>query len=210
MTIRDIYERFSITPNLQNHMIVVTDVALNIYDNGNFENVDRTDIQRVGLLHDLGNIVKFDLNKYPDYLGKEAKRLAYWLDKQKKVIEKYGTDDHKATKLMLKELQVDERLIEIILNKSFANALEIESSDDLLLKILFYADMRVSPKGLVSMEERLTEIMNRLEKYKGRKDLLEAAFRIERQIESLMNKPVEEIEVGDLAVLKNKYLSLSI
>ena len=48
----------------------------------------------MALLHDLGNIVKFDLEKYPDFLGKEKPRLEYWKKVQKEVREKYGSDDH--------------------------------------------------------------------------------------------------------------------
>jgi hypothetical protein len=70
-------------------------------------------------MHDLGNIVKFDLKRYPEYLGKELKRRDFWAKKQKEMIKKYGKDDHEANLKILREIGADDKIVKIISKKSF-------------------------------------------------------------------------------------------
>ena len=60
MTISDIYKKFATPPNLQQHLLTVTKVAL--YIAGNFKNseININNLKIAALLHDLANIVKFD------------------------------------------------------------------------------------------------------------------------------------------------------
>ncbi len=123
------------------------------------------------------------MDKYPEFLGNEQKNIDYWKRIQRKIIEKYGTDDHDATKLILEELNLDNKLIDIILRKSFGNSVEIAKSENWPLKLLYYADLRTLPNGIGTLEERIGDVGARMPKYTSRPDfddLCEASIPIIR------------------------------
>lgn len=91
MAIQDIYSKFAIAPNLQRHMLTVTKLALFLCDHWQGPPIGKELLTKACLLHDLGNIVKFDLEKYPHFLEEEQGRVEYWKQKQKEIIAKYGT-----------------------------------------------------------------------------------------------------------------------
>lgn len=64
--------------------------------------IDWNLVKKASLLHDLGNVVRFDFDKHPEFLGKEQVNVDHWKDIQKKVIGSYGSDDHEATERILK------------------------------------------------------------------------------------------------------------
>jgi hypothetical protein len=181
--IRSIYERFSVPPNLQGHMLRVAAVAEIVAGRCKEATIDLAELTAACLLHDLGNIVKFDMEKYPQYLGAEIARKSHWKNVQRDMIERYGADDHEATAKMLEEAGVPVPIQELIGYKSFPNAIKIANENDWASKIFLYADLRVAPFGIIPLEERLNELLLRLEKYRGRTDLADAARRIEAQLE---------------------------
>ena len=196
MKVREIYKKYPITPNLQKHLLRVAKVTLFICEHWKGRKVDKELIKKAALLHDLGNIVKFDLKRYPDYLGKELKRLDFWAKKQKEMIKKYGADDHEACLKMLREIGVDAKIIKIISNKSFHYSLKTEKSDNWELKILFYSDLRVGPFGILSLKKRFVEAIPRLKMYRkadNLDELVKACYQIEKQIQENLDVDVSEI-----------------
>ena len=198
MDIKNIYQEFGIPPNLQEHMFRVWGVVsfIEIHWNNSQIKVDWDLVKQASLLHDLGNVVRFDFNKHPEFLGKEQINVEYWKDIQKKVIENYGSDDHIATEKMLMEMGVSQEMIEIIGKKSFGNSVAIKNGNNWPLKILSYADLRTLPWGIGTLEERIADIKERMPKYTSRpdfNDLIEACRRVERQIQENLNVPVSEI-----------------
>lgn len=200
MTIEEVYKKFTIPPNLAEHMLTVTKVTCSIRDHWRGNEVDWNFVIKSALLHDIGNIVKFRFDTNPEFLGKEEKNIEYWKDIQKKIIDAYGSDDHIASGNMLKEVGVAGKLFDVIQNKSFANAIELAQENDWYSKILLYADMRVMPHGIVSLEDRLSDVRNRMPQYTNRPDfeeLLDAARDIEKQIAKTLDKPINEIDWGN-------------
>jgi len=69
------------------------------------------------LLHDLGNIVKFNFNQtkeiYPELFVKPEAR-EYWEKIKQEFIKKYGTGSHNVTMKILLELGVSERIRELV------------------------------------------------------------------------------------------------
>lgn len=192
MIVVDVYERFGIPENLREHMLRVTRVGELITD-GWKGKIDKKQIIRAGLVHDLANIVKFKLDDKLELV-----------EKQKEVIAKYGDDDHVATEKMLRELGVDEELIRIVQMKSFGNAIEVAMSNNWPLKILFYSDMRVVPTGVVDLETRLNDVVRRLDKYRlhpQKEELMQSAREVEKQIQKMTATRLEDI--NDVLVSKN-------
>ena len=142
MKIIDIYTKFTVPPNLQEHIIRVASIAKFIEKHWTGNNkVDWNLTKKVALLHDLGNIVVFDFEKHPEFLGKEQSNIKYWKRAQQEMISKYGSDDHETTKQMLKEIGLEEGAINTIMGKSLGNAVAVKDSHNWPLKILFYADL---------------------------------------------------------------------
>ncbi len=206
-TIANIYQKFGIPPNLQEHMMRVCGIVNFIESHWKgAQDVNWSLAKKVALLHDLGNVVKFDLDRNPEFLGEEQANVDYWKRVQKEVIEKYGSDDHEATKKMLEEIGISKEAIEIILNKSFGNSVETKNSDDWILKTVYYADLRTLPFGIGTLEERIADVRNRMPKYTARpdfEDLVSACREIENQLQQNVDIPLSNIS-NDSVTFDNK------
>lgn len=205
MKVLEVYKKFNIPPNLAGHMLTVAKAVVFIQEHWIGPKLNWNKVVQAALLHDLGNIVKFDMDKYPELMGKEQGRIDYWKKVQKEIIEKYGKNDHEATKKMLKELKVEKDVVEDILEKSFGNSITTVVNDDWNSKILLYADLRIVPSGLVSLEERIEDVKNRMPQYTERKDfpqIVETIRTLEKQIQKNLNIP--PLEITNEAIQKNK------
>jgi len=213
MTITEIYEKFTIPPNLQEHMLTVAEVSRFIVDHWTGPELDSERVIKAALLHDLGNIVKFDFDKYHHFLGEVLKREDYWKKIQREIIDQYGDDDHKVTEMMLKKIGVDNSITSVILIKSFANSAELATSPNWYPRILLYSDMRVMPHGVTSFEERLKYFESR-PAYHGNKSLFEnlsnAARDIESQIQNNISVPVSKITDSLRGTNTEKFLNVNI
>ncbi len=186
--INQIYDRFRIPPNLKMHMFRVASVARVICDNWKGPKLNQDDIIAVCLIHDLGNIVKYDFDQSIHLMGEESKRVEYWKKVKKEVIAKYGKGECEATFNMAQEIGISERVKFILENYEFIKNSEVVSSDDFELKISNYGDYRVGPFGILSIQQRFVEFKERYSK-KGlncdRPDMhiaIQNVFNLEQQI----------------------------
>ena len=196
MKISEIYKNFKIPPNLQEHMFRVYSIVCFIEKHWKGEKVDWKLVKKIALLHDMGNIIKFNLDNHPEFLGTEAPRIDYWKKVQKEIIQKYGLDEEAATRKMLEEIEIDEKSIQIIEDKAFGNSVAIKNSNDWHLKLLYYADLRTLPFGVGTLEERLSDVSARMPKYTSRpdfEDLVSACRETEQQIQTNLDLYVSEI-----------------
>lgn len=161
MLITEIYEYYKISRNLQEHQLRVAGVAAITADNFSGE-IDKRSIITAGLLHDMGNVVKFNFDSaiVPDSWYAPQGR-AYWMKVKEEFIKKYGTDDHEATNKILRELNVSEKTYNLVNSVGFSNTESTRKSKDFELKIVVYSDQRVSPQSVVSMDERYEESRKR-------------------------------------------------
>lgn len=191
--ILEIYEHYKIMPSLAMHQLRVASVIYLIIQNFNEDistQVDKNVAITSGLLHDMGNIIKFDLDRFPAFVEPQGKE--YWEDVQKEYFEKYGRDEHKATQAILKELNVNQKVIDIDEQMIFGLLCENKNKENWELKLLHYADMRTGPFGILSYEDRMEDARKRyanvpndeLTRYreKERIQLLSCGKDIERQI----------------------------
>lgn len=154
MKILEIYEKYKIMPQLQTHMLRVAGVASRIVDN--FQKpIDKNSIISACLLHDMGNIIKADLELFPEYL--KDKGIQYWKSVQKEFVEKFGNSDHLATYKICKEVGIDSKIFNLIKGFGFAKTEETYKSQNIMRKICVYSDLRVSPHQVEPLEKRLEE-----------------------------------------------------
>lgn len=162
--ILDIYEEYKIMSVLSRHMLRVAAVASMICDNLT-EPVNKKDMVTACLFHDMGNIIKFDLNYFPEF--NKPQGLQYWQDVKDEYIKKYGTNEHEATLKIMREVGLPSHVVEIVEHMHFLKLCSYRDGNNLNTKIINYADNRVSPHGVVSYDERLEEANVR---YRNRKD----------------------------------------
>ncbi len=159
--IRDIYDRFKIPPNLRLHMLRTASVAEMLCDNWHGTAINKEDIIAACLLHDLGNIAKFDLGETDAHLlGEEAKRIDYWRKVKTETMGKYGSSEYDATRNMMKELGVSSKVVSLV-DRMIYVLRNPEEAHDYELMLCEYADERVSPKGVLSVAERFAEFAER-------------------------------------------------
>ena len=151
-------------PTLQQHQLRVAAVAKQICD-AIEEPLDKEGVVDVCLVHDMGNIIKFDLTYFPDFVQPEG--LEYWQGVKHEYIQKYGPEEHVATEMICKEIGLSDTQTEYLEAVGFSRVKKALVSDSLEKKICCYADQRVGPRGVLSVQERLIDGRKR---YEGRKD----------------------------------------
>ncbi|MBI4122082.1 MAG: HD domain-containing protein [Parcubacteria group bacterium] len=162
-TIAEIYEQYQIMPNLQLHQLRVAAAAKQICEAQKME-VDTQSVISACLLHDMGNILKFDLLYFPQFL--EPQGLAYWESAKQSFKDKYGPDEHAATVAIAKELGVSDAVFSYVSSIGFSNITKNVADPSLEKKICGYADLRVGPFGVLTIDERLSDGRQR---YAGKK-----------------------------------------
>lgn len=178
-TPKEIYEAYQIMPNLQLHQLRVAAVGKFLCDNFT-ESVNKNDVLLACLFHDMGNIVKFDLSRFPEAL--EPHGLAYWEGVQQEYFEKYGRDQHAANVAIAKELGLPQQIIEMYERSGYSKIRDIVERGTIELKIVQYADLRVAPHGVVSLAERFADFAQRYAQGKTDAAALEAGKGLEQQI----------------------------
>ncbi len=149
----DAYETYKIMPNLRLHQLRVASVARAL---AQARKADVELVTKVGLLHDMGNIMKSDLTQFPaEFYGDQD--ISYWEGVKRECGERYGADEHIATAAIAREMGLSESVVEIIDGMGFSKAETILENASLELQIAEYADQRVAPYGITSMTERLRE-----------------------------------------------------
>jgi hypothetical protein len=191
-SIDEIYDRFNIMPALQLHMRRVAAVGALILSIDRYAKINKDDVIAALLLHDIGNIVKFRLREEGES----------WRKIQQETIAKYGSNDHKATEKMIHELGVNHRVASLISRMGFENLPHVIDSTDMEQKICLYADQRVAPHGVVSLQERFADLQNRYKdttlKSRFDPEQEKRALLLEQQI--FTNSSLQPSEINDQTI----------
>lgn len=184
-----IYQEWRVPPNLQRHLLTVAALADTILSSWSGPLLNRHRILRVLLLHDIGNIVKFDYDSGAGNLEEEQGRIEYWKQVQAEIIALYGTDDHVVSQRIAKLEGLSSEELELLGAKVFQMNDHTVSSNNYELKIAAYSDQRVAPQGVMPLLERLNEAKDRYKERPGssmnnpKTDfLIECAVKIESQL----------------------------
>ena len=162
MIISSIYKKYPIPNILQMHMLRAASVGALICDNWNFEeNIDKDSVVQALLIHDTGNIIKFNLDASTMLTDQEKKNLNFWKTQQKIYKQKYNNDDHKATQQIAREIKAMENVSYILENSGRSKLQEVINSKDYNLAIVTYADLRCAPYNIVSVDERFDDVIKR-------------------------------------------------
>jgi hypothetical protein len=198
MIITEIYKNYQIPQNLQMHMLRVAAVGNLIIDNWHGSSIDTQSIITTLLLHDLGNLIKFDLdNPTAPLENVEDLKLL-----QQEMKQKYNNDEHMATTAMAHEIGVNDYVMYLLNNRGSSHLDTVLTSTDWNLKLASYPDFRIDPYGVVTAEERFEEVIKR---YSGRDHVLadiEKTKEKEKKV-LLLEKQIQPYITYDLPSLKN-------
>lgn len=154
MTVNDVYTKYKIMPLLRLHQLRVAAVAKAICESlpqtSDFEN-----IISACLVHDMGNIIKYDLSLFKESTQPEG--LKYWQSVKKEFVQKYGNNEHLATAQIATDLNLSVRTLDILNSVGFSKASLNLKQGDLAKMIVCYADQRVTPKGVASLSKRIND-----------------------------------------------------
>ena len=200
-SIDEIYKKYRIPPWLQSHMKRSGASVAMICDNWKGPVINKEDIIARNLIHDLGNIIKMDLDSdFSDKLAKisgDKKGIGYWKKVQAEMIKKYGNDELNATENMSEEF-ANRRIRFLIKNSIFMKNDKTFLSRDWNRKICAYSDQRIGPFGIMALSERYEEHRKR---NSGKKDYeskqreicFAAGLKIEKQILKYLKISPEEM-----------------
>jgi hypothetical protein len=199
-TVSQIYTEYKIMPSLQMHMLRVAAVASMICDNFT-EPISKEDIIIACLLHDMGNIIKSNLNIFKEFYEPEG--IEYWQAVKDEYVTKYGDDAHMANLRIMKELGVSERIIFLADQDQFSLICSHFENSDMDVKITHYSDGRVAPHGVLSYQGRMDEAKkrygNKLRLEEERNRLVKCGLGIEQQIFAKCNIKPEDITDASVA-----------
>lgn len=218
MRIKEIYAKYLIPPNLQQHMLRVAGMSKVIAESWKRNTLSINAIIEACLLHDIGNILKFDLEKKAYFLGEEEKNVGYWKEIKSEMSKKYGPDEHTATVAICTELGLNAEALWIVSNWGFGNFDRILASDNWEYRICVYSDHRIGPFGVVSLKDRFSEQKKRYEGHKHKSSdtsahlskraeyLIDCAHRVEEQIQTKVNKSLNSISDREVEASFNLFL----
>ena len=197
MNILQIYNKYHLPENLQMHMLRVAACSNLIIDNWNGPEIDKQEIIRICLLHDMGNMVKI-----PEDFSKDEEFIKI----RKKYFDKYGTKDHEINLDIGKQEGLSEKELTILDGKRSRKNEETLKSNSYERKICAYCDQRVAPNGVVSIKERLEDAKVR---YKNKPSsvwsneekanyLIECSLGIEKQI--MEHCRLEAEDINDVSI----------
>ena len=206
--ITEIYKKYEIVPILQMHQFRVAGVAMQICKSLNVE-VDMESVVTACLIHDMGNVVKFDLVHTKNIFGLSDEEIEDIKKNQDEFIGRYGNDEFEANTKIAQEITNSERILGLVDRNRFGNLCIDKEGSDLEAKIIHYADSRVAPRGITSYDERMKEAGERYrdkyENYEGSENeknrlrLVACGKEIEKEIFS--HSKIKPEDINDASVL---------
>jgi hypothetical protein len=174
MTILDIYTTYSIPENLQMHMLRVASIGSIICEDLRSKvSIDTDLVVKTLLLHDIGNIIKYDFSRSHLLSPADFARIEEIKATQREFVKKYGESVDLATEKIITEVASDKRVLQLFLESKGEYAEEIIKDDVYDRKICYYCDMRVGPFGVVSIEQRFMDLVDR---YAQKGELLQQQY----------------------------------
>lgn len=199
MQVADLYAKYQIMPQLVEHQLRVGGIAKLITDEWEDRAVAQECVNAC-LLHDMGNIVKFRGLTDPA-----------WIAVQKEYHDKYGVDAHEAT-------------IGILMDAGLAKYAELIEEEKRLYEatptertifeqyskpaiVVLYADLRVMPDGVVSIEERTQDLIKR---YQNKRTENIYGPPTEEYVQGLTSVEIAKITENDVQPLFDELLTVEI
>jgi len=205
MKVNQLFSRYKVLPNIQDHLLNTASFAYILTDNWKRKEINKNIILESCLVHDIANIIKADLDKNDKILKEEIGNIEYWRKVKIEYINRYGRETDRATQLIAKEIGLSPLVNTIIQQSRFLNTTNIINSNNWELKVVTYSDFRIGPYGIVLLKERFREVKKR---YRNKKKnvfigkradtLIKQSFILENQIQDRVKIDIEQITQKDI------------
>lgn len=210
ISIAEIYARYQVPPNLQQHMLWVAGVGKLALDHWQAEEISKKHVLEALLVHDLGNLIKFELNK-PESMrmmqtyDETTTSVEKWKQIQQQMVERYGSNADLANELIAQELGLHQETQILLMRHSFERLIEILDQDHWEEKLVFWSDLRIMPQGLASTQDRVQDLRDRYY-YRDTKwanpqiynQWLQASLTLEKQLNQRTSIDLHKITQQDL------------
>jgi len=194
MDISAVYAEYSIPINLQNHMLRVAALGSLICDQLDRQLVDKDLIVKTLLLHDMGNILKYNFSRIDLFDEADRKNIEKYKIVQRDFEARYGSDPDIATLKIIKETSTDKRIENLCEQANWLNLKKYVSTNRWDVKICTYCDMRTGPFGLLTLTERIQDLkLRRPEESEDLDILLEQGLLVEQQLIKVTNNQLLKI-----------------
>lgn len=211
MQIRDLYAQYQIMPQLSLHMRRVAAVGQLILA-GWRSKIDLDLVMRTLLLHDMGNIIKFDLVNRDAKIFGEIDDVERWIRVQKEYFAKYGRNVHEATIKIIAEFGNED------VRKVLSDEHDVYEHDPKQIlsrspyeQLLLYCDARVTPQGVCPISVRIDDLVKRYGSYDQRDAKWFAFFYdLESQIQAQTSTDLGAITEKLVEPLLDKLLTYTI
>lgn len=202
MKIAEIYKIYCVPKNLQRHMLLVASLGKYILKSS--KQIDDKPVVKSLLLHDIANLIKFDLDKGVHLFDKKEQDATFWKKIQVDMIEKYGKDEHIATLQIANDVGVADDTVHLIKAINSDNILKILKTNDFKVKVSVYCDFRANQDQYVTLRERFDDIIKR---YSGRAGFMGTEKAIQKRDNCVqLEKQIEE--KFDISLQNLNYLEL--
>jgi hypothetical protein len=196
MTILQIYQQYHIPINLRQHMLRVAAVGKIVSENCNSDRINQDLVIKTLLLHDMGNILKFNFDNTSFFIKEDKKKIDTYRQIQLEFTTKYGSDADIATIKIIKEITTDQKIIDLCANTHGQHVKEFLDTSKWNYKICYYSDMRIDPNGVVSIDNRFEDLIAR---YPKKDELV-----IYQQQCEIIESQLQKISSIDLQSISNK------
>lgn len=158
----EIYEEYRIPPWLQEHQLRVAATAKLIC--GVRQEANEREAVLLGLFHDMGNILKFDLSPQSQLKALVGDDAAYWQSVKDDFTTRYGESEYAATAAIAKEIALLDSVVSLLEKMSYSRTDVILEEGPIELQICSYADMRIGPYGVLPLKDRIADLKTRASK----------------------------------------------
>jgi hypothetical protein len=197
-----IYNQYGIPLNLQEHMLRVGALASILLDHWIGPTVNKPAIIQTCLFHDIAKPLTFDMASQAKYVN-SAQELESIRHTHDSLIARYGHNEHQAAIKIFKEMGCLPHSIELINDLEWIYLPRLLKANKLDSLIPIYCDMRIGPKGILSMPDRLADLQTR-KQVEGINVILESGKLLEQTISQNINTDPNILTATDLNLaLKN-------
>jgi hypothetical protein len=205
MNILKIYDNYSLPQNLQEHQLRVAALGSIICNHLIEVKVDQSLIVRCLLLHDMGNILKYDFSKTMLFSEKDQNKINFYKLKQTEFKNKYGSKTDEATLRIIKEITTDKRVFTLCKNSHWESANKFVNTNHWDRKIACYSDMRVGPHGVLNLKDRFRDlIMRRLDKNNKLMILCQYGITLENNLQKQTDIDITNLNDASLETVMEK------
>ncbi|RJQ26158.1 HD domain-containing protein [Candidatus Parcubacteria bacterium] len=161
MKIHQIYKDYKIPQSLQEHMLRVAALAQIIVEEWKDLQIDKLSIVQTCLFHDIAKSMTFDLAKQKQF-GMLEEDIENLRKHQENLKSKYGKDEHLATVKICEKIGLSKTSVKLVNNLEWSYIPRLINNKNIESLIPIYCDMRIGPKGILSLKDRLDDLKNRV------------------------------------------------